>query len=49
LSDDSERAAPYLPQCIGLAMQEEVSLQSMATAAAYTPERIQQLPDCLPK
>lgn len=33
----------------GMAMQEEVSLQSMAAAAAgYTPERIQQMLACLP-
>jgi hypothetical protein len=34
----------------GMAVQEEVSLQSMAAAAAaYTPERIQQMLACLPK
>jgi hypothetical protein len=34
----------------GMAVQEEVTLQSMATAAAvYTPERIQQMLACLPK
>ena len=34
----------------GMAVQEEVSLQSMAVAAAaYTPERIQQMLACLPK
>lgn len=34
----------------GMAMQDEVTLQAMATAAAaYTPERIQQMLACLPK
>jgi hypothetical protein len=34
----------------GMAVQEEVTLQSMAAAAAaYTPERIQQMLACLPK